>query len=83
MENVNSCCYIARIDEIKEIPGADNIEQGVIVGLRYKKITGTGGKEKNLAAISSGFVIDIETENIVNNINNTYKKAEKSLVVTK
>ena len=29
MENVNSCCYIARIDEIKEIPGADNIEQGV------------------------------------------------------
>ena len=32
MENVNSCCYIARIDEIKEIPGADNIEQGVIGG---------------------------------------------------
>jgi RNA ligase (TIGR02306 family) len=32
MENVNSCCYVAKIDEIKEIPGADNIEQGVIGG---------------------------------------------------
>ena len=32
MENVNSCRYIARIDEIKEIPGADNIKQGVIGG---------------------------------------------------
>jgi RNA ligase (TIGR02306 family) len=32
MENVNSCCYIAVINEIKEIAGADNIEQGVIGG---------------------------------------------------
>jgi len=32
MENQNSVCYVARIDEIKEIPGADNIEQGVIGG---------------------------------------------------
>lgn len=32
MENVNSCCYVAKIDEIKEIPGADNIEQGFIGG---------------------------------------------------
>jgi RNA ligase (TIGR02306 family) len=32
MENNNSVCYIARINEIKEIPGADNIEQGVIGG---------------------------------------------------
>jgi RNA ligase (TIGR02306 family) len=32
MENNNSVCYVARIDEIKAIPGADNIEQGVIGG---------------------------------------------------
>ena len=32
MENPNSVCYVARINEIKEISGADNIEQGVIGG---------------------------------------------------
>jgi RNA ligase (TIGR02306 family) len=32
MENNNSVCYVARIDEIKAIEGADNIEQGVIGG---------------------------------------------------
>lgn len=32
MENNNSVCYVARINEIKEILGADNIEQGVIGG---------------------------------------------------
>jgi RNA ligase (TIGR02306 family) len=32
MENVNSCCYVAKINEIKEIPGADNIEQSIIGG---------------------------------------------------
>ena len=32
MENINSVCYVSRINEIKEIPGADNIEQGVIGG---------------------------------------------------
>jgi RNA ligase (TIGR02306 family) len=32
MENLNSVCYVARINEIKEIPGADNIEQGIIGG---------------------------------------------------
>ena len=32
MENQNSCCFVAKISEIREIPGADNIEQGVIGG---------------------------------------------------
>jgi len=32
MENNNSVCYVARIVEIKAIPGADNIEQAVIGG---------------------------------------------------
>jgi len=32
MENVNSVCYVARINEIKTIEGADNIEQAIIGG---------------------------------------------------
>jgi RNA ligase (TIGR02306 family) len=32
MENNNSVCFVAKINEIKEIPGADNIEQAVIGG---------------------------------------------------
>lgn len=32
MENANSVCYVAKIDEIKEIPGSDNIEQAIIGG---------------------------------------------------
>ena len=32
MENNNSVCFLAHINEIKEIPGADNIEQAVIGG---------------------------------------------------
>jgi RNA ligase (TIGR02306 family) len=32
MENQNSVCYVARINEIKEIPGADKIEQAVVGG---------------------------------------------------
>lgn len=31
--------------------------KGVIVGLKYKKITGKGGAEKNKLAYSSGFVL--------------------------
>jgi RNA ligase (TIGR02306 family) len=32
MKNVNSCCYVAKIDEIKEIVGADKIDQALIGG---------------------------------------------------
>jgi RNA ligase (TIGR02306 family) len=32
MENNNSVCYVAHINEIKPIPGADNIEQAVVGG---------------------------------------------------
>jgi RNA ligase (TIGR02306 family) len=32
MENNNSVCFVARINEVKEIQGADNIELGVIGG---------------------------------------------------
>lgn len=32
MENNNSVCFVAKINEIKPIEGADNIELGVIGG---------------------------------------------------
>jgi RNA ligase (TIGR02306 family) len=32
MENLNSCCFVATINKIKAIEGADNIEQAVIGG---------------------------------------------------
>ncbi len=32
MENQNSVCYVAKITAIKEIPGADNIEQALVGG---------------------------------------------------
>lgn len=32
MENNDSVCFVAKIDEIKEIPGADNIEQAIVGG---------------------------------------------------
>ena len=32
MENQNSVCYVAKINEIKPIPGADNIEQAIVGG---------------------------------------------------
>jgi RNA ligase (TIGR02306 family) len=32
MENVNSCCFVAKVKEINSIPGADNIELAIIEG---------------------------------------------------
>ena len=47
----------------KVINGDDNDlrfldEDNVIVGLKYKKITGKGGAEKNKQSLTSGFVLD-------------------------
>jgi len=47
-----------------EVINADNDDlrfldkKNVICGLKYKQMTGKGGREKNLLALSSGFVID-------------------------
>jgi hypothetical protein len=37
-------------------------EKNVIVGLKYKKVTGKGGGEKNKEAMLDGFVIVTETK---------------------
>jgi hypothetical protein len=39
--------------------------KGVIIGLKYKKNTSKGGKEKNIEAFKSGFVVLTDVKNIV------------------
>lgn len=48
-------------------------EKNVICGLKYKKITGKGGAEKNIKAITSGFVIKI------GEISETINKYDKAI----
>jgi RNA ligase (TIGR02306 family) len=43
MENLNSCCYVARIGEIVPIPGADNIE--LVLAGGWQAITKKGDYE--------------------------------------
>ena len=43
MENLNSCCYVARIGEIVSIPGADNIE--LVLAGGWQAITKKGDYE--------------------------------------
>jgi RNA ligase (TIGR02306 family) len=52
MENLNSCCFVATINEIKAIPNADNIEQVVVGG--WNAITKKGEfKEGDLTVIAT------------------------------
>jgi hypothetical protein len=54
-------------------------EKGVICGLKYKNMTGKGGREKNLAALESGFVI--KTQEIKKVLKRTYIKLVKTELV--
>jgi len=52
MENVNSCCYVAEIVEIKPIEGADNIE--LVIAGGWNCITKKGEyKVKDLVIIAT------------------------------
>lgn len=52
MENLNSCCFVATIKEVKAIEGADNIEQVVVGG--WNAITKKGEfKEGDLTVIAT------------------------------
>lgn len=52
MENNNSCCFVAKINEVKAIEGADNIEQVVVGG--WNAITKKGEfKEGDLTVIAT------------------------------
>jgi RNA ligase (TIGR02306 family) len=52
MENLNSCCFVATINEVKSIEGADNIEQVVVGG--WNAITKKGEfKQGDLTVIAT------------------------------
>ena len=52
-------------------------EKNVIVGLRYKKNTGSGGGEKNLLALTSGFVINTLEARIAKTTKKYLKKVKQ------
>ena len=57
-------------------------KKNVIVGLKYKKMTGSGGSEKNKLAFSSGFVIDTKNniDAIFSSIDSVYKSIESQVL---
>lgn len=60
-------------------------EKNVICGLKYKKMTGKGGREKNIQALQSGFVIDT-TKVLISGVKRDVRKLsmiikEKDLVL--
>jgi len=56
-------------------------KKGVIVGLRYKKLTGKGGAEKNKEAITSGFVTETKIEMIQDKLKKAYRKVNQSVLL--
>jgi hypothetical protein len=55
-------------------------ESNVICGLKFKKLTGKGGREKNIEAITSGFVINTtNVGEVMSNYNKLLNKAIKRM----
>ena len=76
MENSNSVCYVARINEIKPIPGADNIEVALAGG--WQTITKKGEhKVGDLVLVATtDAVIPIEISDAMN-ITNYLRKGQR------
>jgi len=76
IENPNSVCYVARINEIKEIPGADNIEQGVIGG--WNCIIKKGEYKVNdlVVVATTDAVIPVELSDAMN-VTNYLRKGQR------
>ena len=76
MENNNSVCYVARINEIKPIPGADNIEQGVIGG--WNCIIKKGEYKVNdlVVVATTDAVIPVELSDAMN-VTNYLRKGQR------
>jgi RNA ligase (TIGR02306 family) len=69
MENTLSCCYVSKIDEIMEIPGADNIEQARIGGWNciIQKNQFKVGENVIVATTDAMIPVELATEmNVVN-----------------
>lgn len=58
-------------------------EKGVICGLRYKFMTGEGGGIKNREALTNGFVLITNPDEVAKKLAKTYKKVAKKINVKK
>jgi len=76
MENNNSVCYVARINEIKEIPGADNIEQGVIGGWNCIIKKGQYSVNELVVVATTDAVIPVEISDAMN-VTNYLRKGQR------
>jgi RNA ligase (TIGR02306 family) len=76
MENNNSVCYVARINEINPIPGADNIEQGVIGGWNCIIKKGEYKVDDLVVVATTDAVIPVELSDAMN-VTNYLRKGQR------
>ena len=76
IENPNSICYVARINEIKPIPGTDNIEQGVIGGWNCIIKKGEYKVDDLVIVATTDAVIPVELSDAMN-VTNYLRKGQR------
>ena len=76
MENNNSVCFVAKINEIKPIPGADNIEQGVIGGWNCIIKKGEYKVDDLVVVATTDAVIPVELSDAMN-VTNYLRKGQR------
>lgn len=76
MENLNSCCFIAKINEIKSIEGADNIE--LVIANGWNCITKKGEfKEGDLTVIATTDAVIPKTLSDGMNVTSYLRKGQR------
>lgn len=76
MENNNSVCFVAKINEIKPIEGADNIEQGVIGGWNCIIKKGEYKVDDLVVVATTDAVIPVELSDAMN-VTNYLRKGQR------
>ena len=76
MENNNSVCFVAKINEIKPIEGADNIEQGVIGGWNCIIKKGQYNVDDLVVVATTDAVIPVELSDTMN-VTNYLRKGQR------
>lgn len=76
MENNNSVCFVAKINEIKPIEGADNIEQGVIGGWNCIIKKGQYNVDDLVIVATTDAVIPVELSDAMN-VTNYLRKGQR------
>jgi len=76
MENNNSVCFVSRINEIKEIQGADNIELGVIGGWNCIIKKGQYNVDDLVVVATTDAVIPVKISDAMN-VTNYLRKGQR------